>query len=222
MELLRLENIRKSYILGEQELQVLKGIDFSIEKWSFTSLMWQSGSWKSTMMNIIGMLDTPTTGQYIFEWEDVSSLTDEEQALIRRKNIWFIFQTYNLLPKTPAIKQVMMPLMYQWVNVIEREERAFQALKKVWLENKLWNLPTEMSGGEQQRVAIARAIVTNPPLILADEPTGALDSNTGKEIMNIICKLNEEGKTILIITHDQNINNYAKRQIHIRDGLIID
>ena len=222
MELLSLTDIRKYYILGEQELQVLKGVNFSIEKWSFTSLMWQSGSWKSTMMNIIGMLDTPTTWKYIFEWQDVSNLTDEEQALIRRKNIGFIFQTYNLLPKTSALKQVMMPLMYQWVGIVEREERAFQALKKVWLESKLWNLPTEMSWGEQQRVAIARAIVTDPPLILADEPTWALDSNTGKEIMNIICKLNEEGKTILIITHDQNINNYAKRHINIRDGLIVD
>lgn len=222
MELLKLSDIRKSYMLGEQELQVLKGVDFSIEKWSFTSIMGQSGSGKSTMMNIIWMLDTPTTWKYVFEGQDVSNLTDEEQALIRRKNIWFIFQTYNLLPKTPALKQVMMPLMYQWVNVIEREERAFQALKKVGLETKLWNLPTEMSGWEQQRVAIARAIVTNPPLILADEPTGALDSNTGKEIMDIICKLNEEGKTILIITHDQHINDYAKRYIHIKDWLIID
>lgn len=222
MELLKLSDIRKSYMLGEQELQVLKGVDFSIEKWSFTSIMGQSGSGKSTMMNIIWMLDTPTTWKYVFEGQDVSNLTDEEQALIRRKNIWFIFQTYNLLPKTPALKQVMMPLMYQWVNVIEREERAFQALKKVGLETKLWNLPTEMSGWEQQRVAIARAIVTNPPLILADEPTGALDSNTGKEIMNIICKLNEEWKTILIITHDQHINDYAKRYIHIKDWLIID
>lgn len=220
MELLKLENIRKSYMLGEQELQVLKWINVSIQRWSFTSLMWQSGSGKSTMMNIIWMLDTPTTGSYIFEDKDVSNLTDEEQALIRRENIGFIFQSYNLLPKTPALKQVMMPLMYQWVSIKEREERAIKALEKVWLGDKLWNLPTEMSWGEQQRVSIARAIVTNPPLILADEPTGALDSNTGQEIMNIICKLNEEGKTILIITHDQHVNEYAKSHIYIKDGLI--
>lgn len=183
--------------------------------------MGQSGSGKSTLMNIIGMLDNPSTGQYIFHGKDVSGLTDDDQALIRRQNIGFIFQSYNLLPRTSALHQVVMPLIYQGVGKKEREERALAALAKVGLSAKINSMPNEMSGGQQQRVSIARALVTNPAILLADEPTGALDSKTGEEIMELLTELNKEGKTIIVITHEHEIDAYAKRHILIRDGNIV-
>ncbi|EKE28726.1 MAG: hypothetical protein ACD_3C00025G0015 [uncultured bacterium (gcode 4)] len=220
--LIKIEDIVKTYYLWTEKLDVLKKVSLEVYDGDFLSIMGQSGSWKSTMMNIIWMLDNPTSGKYYFNSTDVSSLTDDDQALIRRWNIGFVFQSYNLLAKTPAIKQVMLPLIYQWVRSKERYERAFDALKKVGLESKINNLPSEMSGWQQQRVSIARALVTNPLLILADEPTGALDSHTWDEVMQLLTELNKEWKTIVIITHEPNIDNYAKRHIHLKDWEITD
>lgn len=192
-----------------------------MNKGEFVSIMGQSGSGKSTLMNIIGMLDNPSTGSYYFNGRDVSGLTDDDQALIRRENIGFIFQSYNLLPRTSALNQVIMPLIYQGVEKKERTERALEALRKVGIADKIANFPNEMSGGQQQRVSIARALVTNPSIILADEPTGALDSKTGVEIMELLTELNNEGKTIIVITHEHEIDAFAKRHILIRDGDIV-
>lgn len=219
--LIQLNNIIKSYQLGNEELVVLKWISLEINSWEFVSIMWQSWSGKSTLMNIIWMLDNPTSWKYLFNSQDVSFLTDDDQAMIRRQNIGFIFQSYNLLSKTSALNQVMLPLIYQWVWTKERKERAYEALKKVWLEDKINNLPSEMSGWQQQRVSIARALVTNPLLILADEPTWALDSKTWIEVMELISKLNSEWKTIVIITHSPEVDEYAKKHINLKDWLIV-
>ncbi|MDD3120226.1 MAG: ABC transporter ATP-binding protein [Candidatus Gracilibacteria bacterium] len=220
--LIKLENIKKSYIVGDQTIDVLKGIDLEINEGEFISITGQSGSGKSTLMNIIGMLDNPTSGNYYFNNENVADITDDEQALIRRKNIGFIFQSYNLISRTSAIKQVMMPLIYQGVPGKERIKRATEALNKVGLGDKLNSLPNELSGGQQQRISIARALVTNPLIILGDEPTGALDSKTGEEIMELMMSLNNEGKTIIIITHSPEVDKYAKKRIYIKDGLILN
>ncbi len=220
--LIKLENINKSYNLGLHILEVLKWINLEINKWEFVSIMGQSGSWKSTLMNIIWMLDNPTIWNYYFDWQDVSYLTDDEQSMIRRQNIWFIFQWYNLLPRLSAIKQVMLPLMYQWIWSKEREQKAIEALNKVWLGDKIYSLPNEMSGWQQQRVAIARSLVTNPLIMLWDEPTWALDSKTWNEIMELITSLNDEWKTIIIITHSSEIDKFAKRHILLRDWMIIN
>ncbi|HBB27285.1 TPA: macrolide ABC transporter ATP-binding protein [Candidatus Gracilibacteria bacterium] len=219
--LIQMHSITKSYQLGKEDLMVVKGIDIEINKGEFVSIMGQSGSGKSTLMNIIGMLDNPTTGEYYFNGRDVAHLTDDDQALIRRENIGFIFQSYNLLPRTSALNQVIMPLIYQGVGKKERTERALEALKKVGLSDKTNSLPNELSGGQQQRVSIARALVTNPSIILADEPTGALDSVTGVEIMELLTELNKEGKTIIVITHEHEVDAFAKRHILIKDGNIV-
>lgn len=213
--------IKKIYHVGDEDIEVLKWVDFELHKWEFASIMWESWSGKSTLMNMIWMLDIPTSWSYFFDWQDISQVSDDEQALLRRKNIGFIFQSYNLLPKTPAIRQVMLPLIYQWVPAKQRKQLAIEALIKVWLKDKIYSLPSEMSGWQQQRVAIARAIVTDPLLILWDEPTWALDSKTGNDVMDIITKLNEEWKTILIITHSAEVDKYAKRHILIRDWMIV-
>jgi len=221
-ELLKLNSVYKDYYIGEQVISVLKGIDLKIQEWEFVSIMWHSGSWKSTLMNLIGLLDSPTSGQYLFEWKDVACLNSDQHSIIRGKKIWFIFQTYNLIARKSAIEQVMLPLAYQGISKIEREKRAKAALTKVWLEDKLYNKPNELSGWQQQRVAIARAIVINPTIILADEPTGALDTKTWNDVMNIITQLHKEWKTIILITHEQNIAEYAKRNILVKDGLVVD
>ena len=220
--LIQMKQITKSYQLWKEDLKILKWLDIEIQKGEFVSIMGQSGSGKSTLMNIIGMLDNPSTGSYIFNGQDVSKLTDDDQALIRRENIGFIFQSYNLLPRTSALNQVVMPLIYQGVGKKERENRAREALSKVGLADKINNFPNEMSGGQQQRVSIARALVTNPSIILADEPTGALDSKTGVEIMELLTELSKEGKTIIVITHEHDVDAYADRHILIRDGNIVN
>ncbi len=219
--LIKISEIKKHYILGDETLEVLKWIDLEIYKWEFVSIMWESWSWKSTLMNIIGMLDTPTSWKILFDNQDVSEVSDDDQALLRRKNIWFIFQSYNLLPRTTAINQVMLPLLYMWVWKKERKQRAYEALVKVWLKDKINSLPSEMSGWQQQRVAVARAIVTNPHLILWDEPTWALDSKTWIEIMKLLSMLNDEWMTILIITHSSEVDKFAKKHIFLKDWLII-
>ena len=222
MELLKLEDIIKIYQVWEQEVRALRGVNITINKWEFVSITWESWSGKSTLMNIIWMLDTPTSGKYFFENNEVAYLSDDDQSIIRGQTIWFMFQNYNLLPRTTVLRQVMTPLMYQWVPKAEREERAYLALKKVWIENKVYNMPTQLSWWQQQRVAIARAIVTDPSLILWDEPTWALDSKTWMEIMDLITSFNDEWKTVLIITHTHEVAKYAKRNIHITDWLIKD
>ncbi len=219
--LMHLRDIKKAYDIGDEKFYALNGVDFDIYKWEFVSIMGQSGSGKSTLMNIVWMLDVPTSGSYLFNGQDVSQVTPDDQAILRRQNIGFIFQSYNLLPRTSALHQVALPLMYQWVSRSERNERAYQALKKVWLEAKVHSMPNEMSGWQQQRVAVARAIVTDPLFILWDEPTGALDSHTGIEVMELISMLHDEGKTIIIITHSAEVNDFAKRHIILRDGLVV-
>lgn len=220
--LLELKDICKSYFIWEQEIPVLKGINLWIEEWEFVSIMWHSGSGKSTLMNTIWMLDTPTSGDYFFDGKNVAKLSDDEQADIRGKKIGFIFQTYNLIPRKSALEQVMLPLAYQWVKENERKERAKKALERVWLADKINNKPNELSWWQQQRIAIARALVINPSIILADEPTWALDTQTWDEVMELITELWKEWKTVIVITHEQEIADYAKRHILVKDWNIVN
>lgn len=219
--MIHLKNIKKDYSIGENTFSVIKGIDLHIKAGDFVSIMGPSGSGKSTLMNIIGMLDIPTSGNYTFNGKRIDTLSEDKLSRIRGKNIGFIFQSYNLIARMPVIKQVMLPLAYQWISKKRRENIALSALEKVWLADKKNNKPNELSWGQQQRVSIARALAINPSIILADEPTGALDTTTGKEIMELLKKLNEEErKTIVLITHEKEINSYAKKHISIKDGLI--
>lgn len=218
--MLQLKGITKQYDLLWETVHALRTIDLTIHDGDFLAIMWPSGSGKSTLMNIIGLLDRPTNGIYLLDNENVENLTDDQQSQIRSQKIGFVFQTYNLIPRVSVVDQVSLPLSYQGIWSEERLSRAIQALEKVWLGDKIYNKPNELSGGQQQRVAIARAIVTNPSVILADEPTGALDTKTGIEVMNILTKLHQEGKTIVMITHSPEVSAYAKHSIHIRDGLL--
>lgn len=218
--MLLLKNIVKTYISGEEEVQVLKGIDLEIAQGEFVAIMWPSGSGKSTLMNIIGLLDTPTSGIYTLENVPLENLSGDEQSRFRWQKVWFIFQSYNLIPKLSALDQVVLPLSYQGIAKKEREHRAIEALKKVWLEDRIYHKPNQLSWWQQQRVAIARAIVSQPAIIMADEPTGALDSKTGEEVMQTLKKLHNDGKTIIVITHDPIVSSYAERIINIKDGLI--
>jgi putative ABC transport system ATP-binding protein len=221
--MIKLENIKKHYTLWNQRLDILNWIDLEIKDGEFVSIMWPSWSGKSTLMNIIWMLDESSSWKYSFNKDRIDWLTEDEVAVVRSKNIWFIFQSYNLIPKMPVIKQVMLPLFYQGTWKEERMQRALEALKKVGLEDRINNKPNELSWGQQQRVSIARALAVNPWMILADEPTWALDSKTWIEIMELLKKLNEkEWKTVILITHDKNVSEYAKRHINIKDWLIIN
>lgn len=218
--MITLNNITKEYKMWDTILQVLKGIDLQIDSWDFVSIMWPSWSWKSTLMNIIWMLDIPSTGSYIFDDINLSWLSEDKLAPIRWKKIWFIFQSYNLIPRMSVIKQVMLPLAYAWMNKKERWEKAKNALERVWLWEKINHKPSELSWGQQQRVSIARALAINPSMLLADEPTGALDTKTWNEIMLLLQELNQEGKTIVLITHEPEIDHFAKKHIFIKDWLI--
>ena len=220
--MLSLAHISKSYLVGNETIEVLKGIDLAIEDGEFVAIMWPSGSGKSTLMNIIWLLDRPTTGEYFLDGNDTSKLSDDEEAWFRWKKIGFIFQWYNLIPRLTALEQVMLPLDYQWVSSHEKERLAKAALDRVGLSLKYNSKPTEMSWGQQQRVSIARAIVGSPSVLLADEPTGALDSKTGQEVLEIFHSLNAEGRTIILITHDAKIWASAKRMIKILDGSIVN
>jgi putative ABC transport system ATP-binding protein len=218
--MIRLESIRKSYQLGKEDVDVLKGIDLTINKGEFTAIMGPSGSGKSTIMNIIGCLDRPSSGDYFLDEKLVSEYDDKALAQVRNQSIGFVFQQFQLLPRLNALKNVELPMIYAGLKKKEREERAKEALEKVGLADRMYHLPNELSGGQKQRVAIARAIVNQPELILADEPTGALDTKTSEQIMELFTMLNNEGTTIVMVTHEQEVAVYAQRQIHVRDGLL--
>ena len=219
-KLIDLRNINKTYRNGDQELKVLKNINLTVEEGEFVAIMGPSGSGKSTLMNIIGMLDRPSTGEYFLENEDVANLGDKKLAKVRNNQIGFVFQQFFLLSKLNALENVELPLIYAGVSQGSRKNLAKQYLEKVDLGTRMTHLPSELSGGQKQRVAIARALVNNPSIILADEPTGALDTKTGEQIMELLMELNAEGKTIIMVTHEPEIAAYAKRQIVIRDGVI--
>ena len=219
-EVIRLNDLRKSYFLGKQELPVLKGIDLVINSNEYVALMGPSGSGKSTLMNIIGCLDSPTGGAYILNGKNVSKMADNDLADVRNTEIGFVFQQFNLLPRLTAWENVALPLIYAGVNKKDREERAHAMLKKVGLDDRAKHKPNELSGGQSQRVAIARALVNNPSLILADEPTGNLDSKTSIEIMDLFGKIHDSGNTVVLVTHEEDISRYAHRIVKIKDGVM--
>ncbi len=219
-DVILLKEIRKSYFLGKQELPVLKGIDLTITPNEYVALMGPSGSGKSTLMNIIGCLDTPTSGQYILNGKDVSRMGDDELAGVRNTEIGFVFQQFNLLPRLTAWENVALPLIYAGIGKQEREERARTMLDKVGLGDRAHHKPNELSGGQSQRVAIARALINNPSLLLADEPTGNLDTKTSVEIMDLFCKIHDQGNTVVLVTHEEDIAKFTKRVVRIRDGMV--
>jgi putative ABC transport system ATP-binding protein len=220
--LLQLENVWKIYKMGEVEVPALRGVTVEIKNRDFVAIVGASGSGKSTMMNLIGCLDVPSRGRILLKNQDITKLSESDLATLRGKTIGFIFQQYNLIPSITAFENVMLPMEFLEYNDAEAAEKTRKMLKIVGLENKMYNRPTQLSGGEQQRVSISRSLVTDPEIILADEPTGNLDSNTGKEIMQIFEKLwKEEGKTIIMVTHDLKLANYASTTIELKDGQII-
>ncbi|MBZ2148611.1 ABC transporter ATP-binding protein [Streptococcus gordonii] len=219
-KLIDLSGINKSYRNGDQELQVLKNINLQVEEGEFLAIMGPSGSGKSTLMNIIGMLDRPSSGTYHLDGKEVARLGEKKSAKVRNQAIGFVFQQFFLLSKLNALQNVELPLIYAGVSQSKRKALAEQYLEKVELGTRMHHLPSELSGGQKQRVAIARALVNRPSIILADEPTGALDTKTGEQIMELLTELNKEGKTIIMVTHEPEIAAYAKRQIVIRDGVI--
>ena len=218
--MITLEGITKVYRTGEVEVAALKGISLHIPEGEFVAIMGPSGSGKSTLMNLIGCLDQPSSGRYILDGYDVSALTDDQLAWIRNRKIGFVFQSYNLIPRASAVHNVEMPLIYAGDNV-QRRERAMAALESVGLLERAGHLPNELSGGQQQRVAVARALVTDPAILLADEPTGNLDSESSIEIMKLLRDLNQQGRTIVLITHEPDIAAFAQRVVRVRDGVIV-
>ena len=218
--IIHLEHILKSYYLGKHELPVLKGISMDIQKNEYVALMGPSGSGKSTLMNILGCLDSPSGGRYILNGKDVSGMPDNDLAEVRNKEIGFVFQQFNLLPRLTAAENVALPLVYSGIGKKERMDRAMEVLVKVKLDDRSHHKPNELSGGQCQRVAIARALINNPSIILADEPTGNLDSRTSYEIMDIIGKIQSDGNTVIIVTHEEDISKYAHRIVRLRDGMI--
>ena len=217
---IRTYDLWKTYTMGDQTIHAVSGVDIEIKRGEYVAIMGPSGSGKPTLMNLIGCLDTPTKGQYFINGNLVSEMTDDELARIRNKEIGFVFQTFNLLPRATALHNVELPLIYAGMSSAERLERAKQAMRQVDLEQRMMHKPNELSGGQRQRVAVARALVNNPSILLADEPTGNLDTATGNEIMALFERLHEQGNTIILVTHEHDIAQHAWRIIHIRDGKI--
>ncbi len=224
MSLIELKEIRKTYSLGELDVPVLKGISLTIDKGEYVALMGASGSGKSTLMNILGCLDRPTSGDYLLEDEEVGRASGDRRAMIRNRKIGFVFQSFNLLPRTTALENVIMPLSYTASDLSRREsrKRGIEMLERVGLSERIYHYPSQLSGGQQQRVAIARALINHPPVLFADEPTGNLDSKTSEEVMEMFSELNAEGITVILVTHSVEIAGFAKRSIHIQDGLIVN
>lgn len=221
MSLIEIRDMYKIYNPGENEVRAIDGVNLTIEHGEFVAIIGQSGSGKSTLMNMLGLLDVPTSGKYLLNGKDVEGLTDDELSEIRNKEIGFIFQGFNLVTSLTAVENVELPLVYRGMKKDERNRLAIEALDRVGLSHRLDHLPKQMSGGQQQRVAIARAVAARPPIILADEPTGNLDSHSGVEVMKILHELHEEGRTVILITHDNDIANEAERVIRIQDGQIV-
>ncbi len=217
---IKIRNITRDFPLGNEVVKVLKGIDLDIERGEYVALMGPSGSGKSTLMNLLGCLDTPTSGSYELNGKDVSNMTDDELAEIRNKEIGFVFQTFNLLPRTTALENVALPMVYAGASKSERTERAKQVLTDVGLADRMDHKPNQLSGGQRQRVAVGRALVNHPSIILADEPTGNLDSKTSEEIMNLFNEIHKAGNTVILVTHEEDIAENAHRIIRLRDGIV--
>ena len=215
-----IDDITKHYVMGEEIVHALRGVTLKIHRNEYLAIMGPSGSGKSTLMNMLGCLDTPSSGRYEFNGKDVSAMNGDELAEIRNREIGFVFQTFNLLPRSTSLRNVELPLIYAGIDPVTREERAAQALHDVGLGERMQHKPNELSGGQRQRVAIARALVNNPSIILADEPTGNLDSKTGEEIMALLENLYQRGNTVILVTHEAGIAAHARRSVHLRDGLI--
>ncbi|MGI9086824.1 MAG: ABC transporter ATP-binding protein [Chthoniobacterales bacterium] len=215
-----IENITKHYVMGEETVHALRGVTLKIHRNEYLAIMGPSGSGKSTLMNMLGCLDTPSSGRYEFNGRDVSSMNGDELAEIRNREIGFVFQTFNLLPRSTSLRNVELPLIYAGIDPTAREERAAGALRAVGLGDRMEHKPNELSGGQRQRVAIARALVNNPSIILADEPTGNLDSKTGEEIMALLENLYQAGNTVILVTHEADIAAHARRSVHLRDGIV--
>jgi len=220
MKIIETSDISKRYVMGSEVIQALKSVSISVNKGEYVAFMGPSGSGKSTLMNIIGCLDTPSTGRYVLNNKDVSDMTESELAEIRNKEIGFVFQTFNLLPRMSSLDNVALPLIYAGLSKSDRTEKAMLSLKNVGLENRAGHRPNELSGGQRQRVAIARALVNDPSILLADEPTGNLDSKTSYEIMDLFDQLYSKGNTIVMVTHEEDIAHYAHRIVRLRDGLV--
>src|SRR6187455_244176 len=220
MGMITTNDLWKTYVMGDEEIHALRGLSINIERGEYVAIMGPSGSGKSTLMNLIGCLDTPTKGSYLLNGKEVASMNDDDLARIRNEEIGFVFQTFNLLPRATALHNVELPLVYAGVSSKDRLDRANQALEKVDLTSRKTHRPNELSGGQRQRVAIARALVNNPSILLADEPTGNLDSKTGIEIMALFARLHESGNTIVLVTHEADVAAYAHRTIHLRDGQV--
>ena len=224
MPLIELKDIRKTYSLGEIDVPVLKGISLTIGKGEYVALMGASGSGKSTLMNILGCLDRPTSGDYLLDGEELGRASGDHRAMVRNRKIGFVFQSFNLLPRTTSLDNVIMPLAYTASGLSRKEcrERGIEMLKRVGLSERIYHYPSQLSGGQQQRVAIARALINHPPVLFADEPTGNLDSHTSEEVMEMFSELNREGITVILVTHSTVIADFAKRSIHIQDGLVVN